>query len=120
MNTEKVPTMRELVIAVGGPLQPGENRKRWLARVAEAAGISPRVASAAFYEETNSRVAAAKLKAAAGNNAPGNIASEFERLATALEGKDQDFYGPHIASLRDLAGAMRELALQMRRRDDRG
>ena len=120
MTMDKGSTMRELVIAVGGPLQAGENRKSWLVRVAEAAGVSPRVVRAAFYGETNSRIAAAKLKAAAGKNAPGNIASAAARLATALEVKDQDFYGPHVSALRDMAGAMRDLADAMRRRDAGG
>ena len=43
--------MRDLVLSIGGPLWPGENRKSWLARVARKAGITARAAKAAFYGE---------------------------------------------------------------------
>jgi hypothetical protein len=108
MNMEKS-SMRELVMAVGGPMLPGENRKRWLSRVAEAAGLSLRVARAAFYQETNSRIAAAKLKAAAGRHEAEHLARQFESLATSLNVRDADFHGADAAALLDAARALRGL-----------
>lgn len=108
MKTEK-DSMRELVIAVGGDLAPGENRKAWLARVAEWAGISPRVAAAAYYGETNSRTAAKKLKAAAGRYEARKLARQFEGLARSLNTRDADFHREDIATLVDAARALRNL-----------
>jgi hypothetical protein len=102
-------SMRDLVIAVGGPLLPGENRKGWLGRVAKWAGISPRVASAAFYGETSSRGAAAKLKAAAGRYEAENLARQFEHLAMSLNVRDADFHSPDVSALLDAARALRGL-----------
>lgn len=41
--------MRELVLAVGGPMRAEENRKRWLDRVARLAGLSPGDVVRAWY-----------------------------------------------------------------------
>ena len=107
-------SMRDLVIAVGGPLSPGENRKSWLARVAREAGLSPRVARAAFYQETTSRKAAAKLKAAAGNHEVRNLARQFEGLATSLEVRDEAFHRAHTDALRDIARTLRSIDSALR------
>jgi hypothetical protein len=109
MSREKASTMRELVAAVGGPMFPGENRKCWLARVAQVAGLSPRVVSAAYYGETSSRIAAAKLKAAAGRYEADNLARQFEHLAHSLDVRDADFHSQDIAALVHAARALRGL-----------
>lgn len=109
MKMEKC-SMRELVMAVGGPLPPGENRKRWLARVAQIAGLSPRVAAAAFYGETSSRTVAEKLKKAAGKYEAENLARQFEHLAESLQVRDEDFYRAHADTWRDIARSLRALA----------
>lgn len=108
MKMEKS-SMRELVAAVGGPMLPGENRKSWLARVAGVAGLSPRVAAAAYYEETRSRKAAAKLKAAAGRAEAGNLARQFESLARSLDVRDSDFHRTDVAALLHVARTLRGL-----------
>lgn len=102
-------SMRDLVMAVGGAMRPGENRKSWLARVAEAAGLSPRVASAAFYGETSATGVAAKLKAAAGKDAAEHLARQFDELAAALDVRDSDFHRADIGALIDAARALRGL-----------
>lgn len=43
--------MRDLVMAIGGPLRFGENRKSWLARIARQTGITARAAKSAYYGE---------------------------------------------------------------------
>src|SRR5690348_9187389 len=108
MTMEK-PSMREMVIAVGGAMLPGENRKSWLGRVAQWSGLSPRVVRAAYYEETTSRIAAAKLKAAAGNHEADNLVRQFEGLAASLSIRDASFYGPHVDACRDIARILRSL-----------
>ena len=108
MRMEKA-SMRELVMAVGGPLLPGENRKSWLGRVANAAGLSLRVARAAFYQETASQNVARKLKAAAGTEEAKNLARQFEGLASSLDIRDPDFHRSDIAALLDAARALRGL-----------
>lgn len=108
MKTEKA-SMRELVIAVGGPLMADENRKSWLDRVADLAGISPRVARAAFYQEPTSREVAAKLKAAAGRHEARNLARQFEGLASSLNVRDADFHSDDITALVSAARALRGL-----------
>jgi hypothetical protein len=103
---EKLSTMRELVTAVGGLMLPGENRKAWLHRIAAATGLAPRVVKAAFYEETTSRIAAEKLKAAARDEA-NKIARQFEEMAAKLEIHDPDFFGPQAGAMRDVARTLR-------------
>jgi len=101
--------MRELVIAVGGPMRAGENRKAWLARVADLAGLSHRVARAAWHGETESRRAAAKLKAAAGRYEAEHLAAQFASLAGSLATRDEDFHREDIAALVNAARALRGL-----------
>jgi predicted kinase len=103
---EKSSTMRALVTAVGGLMLPGENRKSWLARIADETGLAPRVVRAAYYEETTSRNAAAKLKAAADNEA-NQIARQFDEMAAKLEIHDPDFYGPQADAMRHVARTLR-------------
>lgn len=102
-------SMRDLVIAVGGPMRPGENRKAWLARVADLAGLSERVARAAWHGETQSGRAAAKLQAAAGKYEAENLAAQFAGLAQSLAARDEDFHRADIAALVDAARALRGL-----------
>jgi hypothetical protein len=112
MKREK-PSMRELVFAVGGIERPGENRKSWLARVARAAGISPRSAAAAFYGELRGEIHRAgvesKLRAAAGQQEAKDLAARFENLATALDRGDADFHCDTIAALVGAARILRGL-----------
>lgn len=116
MKCDKASTerkMRDLVYAVGGEVRSGENRKGWLARVARAAGISPRSASAAYYNELRGDVhragVEAKLKAAAGKQEANSLATQFESLANAMVLGDQDFHSTDIAALLDAARALRGL-----------
>lgn len=102
-------SMRELVIAVGGPLEAGENRKGWLARVSRRAGISFRVACAAFYGEQMSQTTKNKLKTAAGKYEAETLANRFEHLAQSLGHRDADFHGADVAALIDAARRLRGL-----------
>jgi len=108
MNTEK-PSMRELVVAVGGPLEADENRKSWLTRVADTAQISVRAAKAAFYREPTSRKVEQRLREAAGRMEAEYLAKRFENLASALNVRDADFHGEDVAALVNAARALRSL-----------
>ena len=101
--------MRELVMAVGGPIEAGENRKSWLNKVARRAKISPRAAKSAFYEETDDAELAQKLREAAGRHEAQNLAYRFENLAVALNTKDADFHSPDVVALLHAARALRGL-----------
>jgi hypothetical protein len=101
--------MRDLVIAVGGPLEAAENRKGWLVRVSERAGISYRVVAAAFYGEQMGQETETKLKLAAGKYEAEILADRFEHLARSLRHRDADFHLADIAALVDAARALRGL-----------
>lgn len=101
--------MRELVLSVGGPLEAGENRKGWLSRVARRAGISYRVAAAAFYGEQLSSATEQKLRKAAAKHEPGEIATRLEYLAQSLLAKDADFYCQEVDWIRHSAHQLRRL-----------
>jgi hypothetical protein len=99
--------MRELVIAIGGNLRPTENRKSWLARVAETAGLKPRAVHDVWYGGPITFEAARRLKETAKNNAQQqenrDTAARFERTADAMEKADPEFYRQEIAAYRELA-----------------
>lgn len=109
MSTEKVSEMKDLVMAVGGPLEANENRKGYLTRVSAAAQISFRAAKAAFYGEPTSKAIAQKLKLAAGRNEARNLAARFESLAHSINIKDADFYSEDAAALINAARLLRGL-----------
>jgi hypothetical protein len=105
MNTKKV-SMRELVIAIGGNLRPTENRKSWLARVADTAGLKPRAVHDVWYGGPITFEAARRLKETAKNNAQfenADTALRFERIADALEAADPEFHRQEIDTYRELA-----------------
>ncbi len=109
MNTEKT-SMRELVIAVGGMLDPArENKKSYLTRVAKAAGISIRMAFAAHYDEPVGKDTARALKLAAGKHEAQQLAQRFEGLAMALNVRDEDFHRDDVSALISAARALRGL-----------
>lgn len=56
---------RKLIAVIGGYRELHENRKAWLVRVAQTAGISVRQAYKAFYEEYASQRTQEKLQQAA-------------------------------------------------------
>lgn len=97
--------MRDLVLAVGGPLMPGEGVKGYLRRVARKAGISPWQARAAWYgefREPEESVAYWKLRESAQrekSNKYKRVASVFDAAAQELAQADSD----HDGRLRDLA-----------------
>jgi len=109
MKTEKVSEMRELVIAVGGPLQPPKNGKRWLEDIAAVAGISVRAVRGAFYGEYMSKRTERQLRAAAGRLEAENLAKRFEGLAASLNVGDADFHSDTIATLVSAARVLRGL-----------
>src|SRR5258706_11279353 len=88
-------SMRELVIAVGGNLRPTENRTSWLARVANAAGLSYRVVRAVWHEEQISQKTRNKLQLAAARNELQALAD----LAQLLRHGGADFFSRDIAEL---------------------
>ena len=108
MHTKKA-FMRELVIAIGGNLEPTENRKSWLVRVARAAGLKPRAVHDVWYGGPVTFEAARKLKSTAEKkqNEQRHIVDQLETLAARLEAIDADFHRPHVDFLRDLAAQRR-------------
>lgn len=100
-------SMRNLVIAVGGPMEATDNRKRWLQRIAERTGLSLRVVKAVWHEEQISAETERKLKLAAGKHEAANLAVRFEYLAQSLRHRDQDFHGEDVAALIHAAHALR-------------
>ena len=109
MNTKKV-SMRELVIAIGGNLRPTENRKSWLARVAETAGLKPRAVHDVWYGGPITFEAARRLKETAKNNAQfenADTALRFEQIAASLEAIDPEFHRGKIAAYLDIARQIR-------------
>jgi hypothetical protein len=109
MNTEKVSEMRELVVAVGGPLEPGENAKSWFSAIAEKAQLSVRAVKGAFYGEYMSKATERKLRAAAGRREAEHLAKRFEGLAASLNVGDADFHSDTIAALVSAARVLRGL-----------
>lgn len=99
--------MRNLVIAVGGPLEATESKKSYLWRVAEITGLSFRVIAAAFYGEQLSPQTEQKLKAAAGRHEARILASRFESLAQSLGTRDPDFHSADIDAFRQMAVRLR-------------
>ena len=113
MYTKKSFVMRELVIAIGGNLRPTENRKSWLARVAETAGLKPRAVHDVWYGGPITFEAARRLKETAKNNAQfenADTALRFERIAEALEATDPEFHRQEIDAYLDIARRIRALA----------
>lgn len=100
-------SMRNLVRAVGGPLQEGENRKAWLARVARIADVSWRVARAAFHGEQMSLKTMNKLQQKAGIYEAEFLASRLDSyIATFRPREDAD-----LAAVDALRGARDQLRL---------
>lgn len=110
MSEDLQPMSRDLVVAVGGPLEAMDSRKSWLSKVAERSGLSLRVVKAAFYGEKLSRETEHKLKQAAACHEAANLAGRFEHLASSLRVKDEGFYQSEIVALVDAARALRGLA----------
>jgi hypothetical protein len=114
MSLEKpsrVKAMRELIAAVAGPADAFDNRKSWLDRAAEEAGVTYRQVKTLFYgerERPNPKVVA-KLKEAAGRYEARNLAHQFEGLAQSLNVRDADFHSADVAALLSAARALRGL-----------
>lgn len=101
---------RELIAAVAGPLEQFDNRKSWLSRAADEAGLTFRQVKAIFYSERKpNQKTIAKLKEAAGRYEAQRLAERFEGLAHSLNVRDEDFHGPDIAALLNAARALRGL-----------
>lgn len=106
---DKSDMSRELVVAVGGPQEAADNRKSYLARVAERAGLSVRVVKAAFYGEQLSRKTRRQLTIAAGQHEAETLAMRFDALAQSLRVRDPDFHCADIDAMRAAARVLRGL-----------
>jgi hypothetical protein len=96
-------SVRELVALVAGPRDWHDNRKSWLGRAAQRAGITYRQAKALFYGEiTDNKHKSARLMRDA-------AADHYDSLAHLLAARDPDFYRQEIAAYVDLARALRRL-----------
>jgi hypothetical protein len=103
--------MRELVAAVAGPRRWNDTRESWLARAARNAGVSYRQAKSLYYGEITDvdHKTVRKMRAAAGRHEAAELAQRFEALASSLNMRDKDFHRSDIASLIDVARALRGL-----------
>lgn len=89
----------KLVMIIAGWFRGRENTKSMLFRVADLAGITPREAYAAFYEEYCSRITRKKLEAAARRKTENDYAEHIKwlrREVEALRQADPEMYRPHI------------------------
>jgi hypothetical protein len=103
--------MKDLVAAIGGNLQPRENRKAWLARVAAVAGLHPRLVEAVWWGDGASWNTQQKLRSAAEakQNETRELAARLEQIASRMAAIDPDFHREDMAALRDLATRYRGL-----------
>jgi hypothetical protein len=99
------PCTRNLILAIGGAMRPGEGVKGYLRRVAQIAGLGFRSTERAWYRQEPSRPTITKLQEAAEN--ANNVAARVETLATDLS-VDRRFLAEADA-LRDLARRLRYL-----------
>jgi hypothetical protein len=74
----------------------------------------------AYYGEPTSRIAAAKLKLAAGNHGTDALRYEISRLQASLRIVDEDYYGPYIDLLRDMDSSLLHLGSAKGRRTGDG
>lgn len=114
MSLEKVSgvqAMRELIAAVAGPVEDFDNRKSWLARAADEAGVSYRAIKTLFYGERHppNPEVVRKLKEAAGRYEAQRLAERFEGLARSLNVRDEDFHREDVSALLSAARALRGL-----------
>jgi hypothetical protein len=109
--SDKASRMRNLVAAVAGPMLPTENRKRWIERAAQYAGVTYRQAKSVFYSEIKDpdHRAISAMKAAAGKYEAEQLAQRFDCLANSLNVRDADFHSSDVAALLHAARALRGL-----------
>jgi AraC-like DNA-binding protein len=104
--------MRKSIYELAGTRGWQENRKSWLAKVARKVGITPRQARSLFYMEGGlkaaivDRVREAKKQEliAETRDAYAELNARIGRLEALLRISDQDFHGPEIDALREIAG----------------
>lgn len=104
--------MRQSVFEIAGERGWQENRKSWLAKAARKIGITPRQTRSLFYMEGGlkaeivDRVRAARRQRLEieAKNELAEITARIARLETILRISDQDFHGPEIDALREMAG----------------
>jgi hypothetical protein len=104
--------MRQSVFRIAGERGWQENRKSWLAKAARKIGITPRQARSLFYMEgglraeivDRVRATASKKQADEARDTYAELNARIARLEAALRISDQDFHGPEIDALRELAG----------------
>ncbi len=103
--------VRDLVEAVAGPRTITDSRESWLRRAARLAGTTYRQAKALFYSEITDphHPTVTKFKEAAGKHEARILAEQYERIAVALDHRDQDFHSPDIVALLHAARALRNL-----------
>ena len=110
----EVCSMRESIAAAAGPEEWFDNRKSWLGRAANRAGISYRQAKSLFYGEITDpeHKSARRMREAAARNGQataGQLAGQFDTIASSLRATDQDFHRDTIAALLSAARVLRNL-----------
>lgn len=88
-----------------------DTRESWMRRAARIAGVSYRAVKALFYGEIADpyHPAVTKMKEAAGRHEAKRLAEQFERLAVALDHRDESFHSADVAALLHAARALRGL-----------
>lgn len=104
---------RSLVKVIGGDLKPDENRKAWLARIAEASGLSVRQVYAVYYREYASKSVIRTLQKATQQAVKTDdikFIADLEKRIAHLEAVDPDFHRPDIDAGREFLACYRRYA----------
>ena len=126
MSAKRAKEMRDLLLTVGGNIRGDENRKAWLARVARAIGVSPRMARAAWQNEIKDpehkivwklRAAVARHEAEAKNELA-ELRERLSRIERALIQVDPDFHSSDVDALRQQMRGMGGMAGAGNQNDD--
>lgn len=103
---------RDLVAAVAGPREWGDNRKSWFARAARRANLHPRTVKAVFYGEIKDpeHRSIRRLETEAQRRA-GALQDRLQAMSDRLRNSsDPDFYVEDIAALDRAAAFLRRMA----------
>jgi hypothetical protein len=105
---------RELILAAGGDLRPGEGVKGFLRRVAQDTGIGFRSLERAWKGQYESKNTIFKLQQKAADNAQ-KLATRLDAIATAAEMRGHD--RSDVDALRNIARRLGDIDRRARKLD---
>jgi hypothetical protein len=104
---------RDLIVAAGPRVRPGDRLKTFLAVVAQRTGLAPRVVRMAWQGEGASRTTITRLREAARHgirDEATDLAFQLEILATRLRAQNDPDTVAHVAALDETVGILRRMA----------